>query len=141
MSANESLEACAGDEGTPDVLIFWSVDALERGVDQPLEKYEGPNGLALGRRLARCGIDPALRRESRDDFCAGVRPAPMAAADAEEDKGIVSVGVVAGDAWDDLDTAGPGAPRLLSGVAPGKRDGTVPALRRLAGWSPGEGCG
>lgn len=45
-----------------------SVVARSRPDDQFVEKTDGPNGLVLFRRLGRCGIEPARRRDSRTVF-------------------------------------------------------------------------
>lgn len=57
-----------GDEDLSDDLMLANVLALSLFVFQPVEKREGPNGVEAARRLALCGIDPALKRESNVEF-------------------------------------------------------------------------
>lgn len=45
-----------------------SVVARSRPDDQFVEKTEGPKGLELFKRLGRCGIEPARRRDSKTVF-------------------------------------------------------------------------
>lgn len=68
--------------------------ARERGVDQPLLAYEGPKVLMLVTRAVRCGIEPALSRDSSVDVSAEDSCGPSS--DGSEVEGM-SRGVVAGD--------------------------------------------
>lgn len=103
---------------------------LERGfVDQLLAKYDELKPPGLPNAFARCGIDPARRRESNADCCAadGLEPRPEGWAGEAKLDSICDAG---GEGWADFDMVG--APRLPRFWEAGKREGTVPArLRRI----------
>jgi len=62
-----------------------NVLVLSRLLAQLVENSEGPNGFEFdGNRLVRCGIEPALKRDSKAD---------LAAEDAPEESPGGSVGV------------------------------------------------
>jgi hypothetical protein len=63
LSAGESL----GEDGASEERMLCKVFARSLEASQLLAKSEEPKGLVFN-RLALCGIDPALRRESNAAF-------------------------------------------------------------------------
>ena len=112
--------------------MLCSVLALSLPAIQLLAKSDDPNGLVPPKNV-RCGIDPALSRDNRAallDACAlalacsslGGVPAPYGLFDAE---GLPDLG------------RSDGCEVLISPLTGGNREGTVPALVRLAELSVG----
>lgn len=110
-----------------------SVVARSRPVDQFVENKDGPKGLDDPSRLGRCGMEPALRRESIVGLLAAFAVAGL---------GAVSIPVTPGGRKGLVDGVGREVLDIYDGcciftplTAPTgeKREGTVPARALRAG--------
>jgi len=105
--------------------MLCNVPARSRPVIQLLANTELPNGFELLSSVFRCGMEPALSRESRVALLAG---GPFGLGWSERPEGVPAWnGLVDGVILVDLFIEDC---ELLNALRAGNRDGTVPALVR-----------
>jgi hypothetical protein len=105
------------------------VVALSRPVDQPDEKTDEPKGPPVPRRLFRCGIEPARRRDSMVGLGAAVELAIPALGSMPDTPGGRK-GLVEGVGREVCDMNGCWTSISLRVPIGGNREGTVPARAR-----------
>ena len=121
--------------------MLCSVDARSRPLPQPVEKTEAPKRFEGSMYDVRCGMEPALRRESRAEVSRGVRTVGLfevlfvpesfisVGVKTEDLKGLVAGVGLELLGWDSAGLDKPDAPPA------GNLEGTVPARALRVGLS------